>query len=149
MDLFAVLDQVIELLRRRGRVTYSALRLQFGLNDEQLAVLKEELIDAQQLVHDEEGRILVWTGDTAAPPSSLLPSARHASRPVTQAVSVPQTNAPPRPPPRQGPNAASSRCCSAIWWTPPCWPASMTQKSGARWCGRIKTRDLRQGDRPL
>jgi hypothetical protein len=59
MDFYAVLDQVVELLRRRGRVTYGALRLQFGLNDEQLAVLKEELIDAQQLARDEEGRILV------------------------------------------------------------------------------------------
>ncbi len=74
MDFYAVLDQVVELLRRRGRVTYGALRLQFGLNDEQLAVLKEELIDAQQLTRDEEGRIL---------------------EPVTQAVSLPQTIAPP------------------------------------------------------
>ena len=29
MDLFAVVDQVIELLRRRGRVSYRALKLQF------------------------------------------------------------------------------------------------------------------------
>jgi hypothetical protein len=62
MDFFAVVNQVIELLRSRGRVSYGALRLQFGLNDEQLAVLKEELIDAQQLARDEAGRILVWTG---------------------------------------------------------------------------------------
>jgi class 3 adenylate cyclase len=90
-----VLDQVVDLLRRRGRVTYGALRLQFGLNDEQLAVLKEELIDAQQLARDEEGRILVWTGDADVPPSSLRPSAQQASQPVTQAVSLPQTIAPP------------------------------------------------------
>jgi class 3 adenylate cyclase len=95
MDFYAVLDQVVELLRRRGRVTYGALRLQFGLNDEQLAVLKEELIDAQQLARDEEGRILVWTGDADVPPSSLRPSAQQASQPVTQAVSLPQTIAPP------------------------------------------------------
>jgi class 3 adenylate cyclase len=95
MDFYAVLDQVVELLRRRGRVTYGALRLQFGLNDEQLAVLKEELIDAQQLARDEEGRILVWTGDADVPPSSLRPSAQQASQPVTQAVALPQTIAPP------------------------------------------------------
>jgi hypothetical protein len=29
MDLFAVVDQVIELLRSRGRVSYRALRVQF------------------------------------------------------------------------------------------------------------------------
>jgi hypothetical protein len=33
MDLLAVVDQVIELLRNRGRVSYQALRVQFNLND--------------------------------------------------------------------------------------------------------------------
>jgi TOMM system kinase/cyclase fusion protein len=95
MDFYGVFDQVVDLLRRRGRVTYGALRLQFGLNDEQLAVLKEELIEAQQVARDEEGRILVWTGEADVPPSSLRPSAQHASKPATQAVSLPQTIAPP------------------------------------------------------
>jgi TOMM system kinase/cyclase fusion protein len=95
MDFYGVLDQVVDLLRRRGRVTYGALRLQFGLNDEQLTVLKEELIDAQQLAREEEGRILVWTGDADVPPSPPRPSAQHASQPVTQEVSPPQTIAPP------------------------------------------------------
>jgi hypothetical protein len=31
MDLFAVADQVIELLRSRGRVSYRALQVQFNL----------------------------------------------------------------------------------------------------------------------
>src|SRR5262249_27230066 len=61
-----VLDQVIELLRSRGRVTYGALKLQFGLDNEQLEVLKDEIIAAQRLARDEEGRILVWIGDAQA-----------------------------------------------------------------------------------
>ena len=44
MDFVAVLDQVIALLRQRGRVTYRTLQLQFTLNDEQLAALKDELL---------------------------------------------------------------------------------------------------------
>jgi hypothetical protein len=36
MDLFKVLDQVIELLRSYRRVSYRALRVQFNLNDESL-----------------------------------------------------------------------------------------------------------------
>jgi hypothetical protein len=36
MDFYAVLDQAVELLRQRGRVTYRALKLQFMLDDEQL-----------------------------------------------------------------------------------------------------------------
>src|SRR5262245_47024481 len=63
MDFYAVLDQVIELLRSRSRVTYGALKLQFGLDNEQLEVLKDEIISAQRLATDEDGRILVWTGD--------------------------------------------------------------------------------------
>ena len=42
MDFYAVLDKVIELLRSRGRVTYGALKLQLGLDNEQFEVLKEE-----------------------------------------------------------------------------------------------------------
>jgi class 3 adenylate cyclase/tetratricopeptide (TPR) repeat protein len=64
MTFEEILDQAIAMLQRRGRLTYGTLRLQFGLNDEQLAVLKEELIDAQRLAVDERGNVLVWTGDT-------------------------------------------------------------------------------------
>ena len=44
MDFLAVADQVIELLRSRGRVSYRALKVQFHLDDEQLDALKEELL---------------------------------------------------------------------------------------------------------
>jgi hypothetical protein len=33
MNFFEILDQVIDPLRRRGRVTYRALQLQFRLDD--------------------------------------------------------------------------------------------------------------------
>ena len=68
MDLFAVVDQVIELLRRRGRVSYRALRVQFHLDDEGLDALKAELIAVQQLAVDQAGTMLVWTGDQEALP---------------------------------------------------------------------------------
>src|SRR5215813_507503 len=71
MDFYAVLDQVIELLRSRGRVTYGALKLQFGLDNEQLEVLKDEIISAQRIARDEEGRILVWIGDAQAVTSEV------------------------------------------------------------------------------
>ena len=69
MEFYAVLDQIIDLLRHRGRVTYRALKLQFGLDDEQLETLKEELLYAQQLAVDEENRVLVWVGDTGTVPT--------------------------------------------------------------------------------
>ncbi len=48
MDFYEVLDQVIDLLRSRGRVTYRALKLQFKLDDESLETLKDEIIKAQR-----------------------------------------------------------------------------------------------------
>jgi class 3 adenylate cyclase/predicted ATPase len=71
MDFYKVVDDVLELLRGRGRVTYRALKVQFQLADEQLEALKEEVIYAQQVARDEENRVLVWVGGTqeaASPP---------------------------------------------------------------------------------
>ena len=72
MDFYAILDQVIAILRQRQRVTYRALKVQFQLDDDALEALKEELIAAQHLAADEAGRILIWIGDagTTAPASS-------------------------------------------------------------------------------
>ena len=58
-----MVDQAIALLRQRGRVTYRALKRQFDLDDEALADLTEELMYGQRLAADEDGRVLVWTGD--------------------------------------------------------------------------------------
>src|SRR4029453_431028 len=70
MDLFAVVDQVIDLLQRRGRVSYRALRVQFNLDDEVLEALKAELIEVHQIAVDQAGTMLVWTGDGGTRPES-------------------------------------------------------------------------------
>ena len=49
MDFVAVVDQVIALLRQRGRVTYRTLKVQFHLDDDALEALKDELLYAQQV----------------------------------------------------------------------------------------------------
>src|SRR5262249_31277105 len=68
MEFEAVLEQTIALLQRQGRVSYGALKRRFQLDDTYLDDLKVELIEAQQLAYDENGRILVWTGETASQP---------------------------------------------------------------------------------
>src|SRR6266702_1327480 len=73
MTFEEILDQAITMLQRRGRLTYSTLRLQFQLDDEQLAALKDELLYSQPHVVDDAGRGLVWTGDTGVMPA-LAPS---------------------------------------------------------------------------
>lgn len=62
MDFYTMLDQVVELLRSRGRVTYRALKRQFNLDDEFLEDLKAEIIKGQRLAVDEDGVVLVWRG---------------------------------------------------------------------------------------
>src|SRR5262245_7989093 len=77
MDFYSVVDQAIALLRQRGRVTYRALKRQFALDDDALADLTEELLYGQRVAADEDGRVLVWTGDipmVTEPPSSLSPT---------------------------------------------------------------------------
>jgi predicted ATPase/class 3 adenylate cyclase len=76
MDFYAVIAQVIELLRSRERVSYRALKLQLQIDDETIEALKDELIYAQRVAVDEESRVLVWTGGVGATPASApTPSA--------------------------------------------------------------------------
>ena len=70
-----ILVQVLDLLQRQGRVSYRALKRQFGLDDDFIEDLKEELLFAHPVV-DAGGRGLVWTGDAAMPPTSILPAPR-------------------------------------------------------------------------
>jgi class 3 adenylate cyclase/predicted ATPase len=72
-----LLDQAIALLQRRGRVTYRTLKRQFELDDDVLEDLKEEIIYGQRLAVDEDGRVLVWTGDTSASEASAAASLPH------------------------------------------------------------------------
>jgi class 3 adenylate cyclase len=67
MSLYDVLDQVIELLKRRGRVTYRALKREFNLDDDFVEDLKEELLFSGHPVSDEDGRGLVWTEPMVEP----------------------------------------------------------------------------------
>ena len=62
-----LLDQAIAMLQRRGRVTYRTLKRQFQLDDDVLEDLKEGLIYGQRLAVDEDGRVLVWTGEVSSP----------------------------------------------------------------------------------
>jgi class 3 adenylate cyclase len=83
MDFYAILNQVVDLLRQRQRVTYRALQRQFKLDDAFLEDLKAELIEAEHLAADEEGRILVWLSAPEPSAASYVPQA--ASLPVPQA----------------------------------------------------------------
>ncbi len=74
-----ILEQAIEILQRRGRVSYRALRRQFDLDEDYLEDLKLEIIKVQRLAVDEDDEMLVWIGDTesaSSPPTSVPASAQ-------------------------------------------------------------------------
>ena len=66
MDFYEVLERVLALLQRHGRVTYQSLKRQFDLDNEYLEDLKDALLFTYP-VTDEDGRGLVWTGETGSP----------------------------------------------------------------------------------
>jgi hypothetical protein len=93
MEFYDVVGQVLKLLQRQGRVSYRALKRQFHIDDDYLGDLKAEIIEAQQLAVDEDGRILVWTGASGAssivvsvpatPEPTVVPSTDQNSEPLS------------------------------------------------------------------
>src|SRR5215467_8585723 len=73
MDFYAMLDQVVDLLRSRQRAIYRTLKRQFNLDDAALEDLKEELLFTHPHIVDEDDRRLVWTGDTRAASAASTP----------------------------------------------------------------------------
>jgi class 3 adenylate cyclase len=91
MDFTALRTQVIALLQREQRLSYRALQRQFTLDDEDLEALKDELIYAKRLAVDEDGRVLVWTGEASIAP----PTASPMPPPATPVISPAQDEAAP------------------------------------------------------
>jgi class 3 adenylate cyclase len=78
MTFDEILAQVLDLLQRERRLSYRAIKVRFGLDDDHLEALKDEIVEAKQLAVDERGRVLVWTGAPASAPSpaATMTSAR-------------------------------------------------------------------------
>jgi class 3 adenylate cyclase len=84
MTFDEVLAQVLDLLQRQGRVSYRALKRRFDLDDEYLEDLKAEIIQAQRLAVDEDGVVLVWSGEI--PPQQPSPAALVPQREAQTAI---------------------------------------------------------------
>jgi class 3 adenylate cyclase/predicted ATPase len=100
MDFYEVIGQVLALLQRQGRVSYRALKRQFGVDDAYIEDLKEEIIHAQRLAVDEDNRVLVWTGEAATAQAVNAHTAQPTPQPVVQAQPATQVEPlSPAPPP--------------------------------------------------
>ncbi len=99
MDFYEVVGKVKVLLQRQGRVSYRALKLQFNLDDDYIEGLKDELIKAQRLAIDEDGSVLVWTGETeVAPATASQPDQTSEPPPIQQDQSTKAKPPLPEPP---------------------------------------------------
>ena len=94
MEFYEVVKQAAALLQQQGKLTYRTLRRQFGLDDETLEDLKEELLFSHP-VADEDGRGLVWTGETGNAPEPTSQLTQPEPQPVVEAAQpVQQTSSP-------------------------------------------------------
>src|SRR5215831_1302851 len=97
MTFYEMLEQVIALLQRHGRVSYRALKVQFELDEDRLDLLKEELLYAQYPIADDHGRGLVWTGapggvqEPVSPQSTQQPAAQQDQSPHTEPPTEPRS----------------------------------------------------------
>src|SRR5215470_14892082 len=82
MTFKEVLDQVIDWLQHDQRISYRALKRQFALDDDYLDDLKVELIEVKQVAVDQEGTVLVWTGQAETAP----PAVTEATMPPERAL---------------------------------------------------------------
>src|SRR5205807_1225893 len=91
-----LLEQVLDLLQRRGRVSYWVLKRQLDLDDAYLAVLKAEIIDVHRLAVDQDGTMLVWTGGVVIAPATdqvrgpVSTAAPHPGPPCAPGATAPQ-----------------------------------------------------------
>ena len=92
MKFSEIVKQAVSLLQESQRITYRALKRKFGLDDDALEDLKRELIDAQRVAIDEDGKVLVWVGEgkVVSSQSSVLsfqPLTPHPQPPISYTLS--------------------------------------------------------------
>ena len=140
MTFNEVLSQTIAMLHQHGRVSYRALKRQFAIDDAFLEDLKSELIEVQQRAVDQDGTMLVWTGDTGAAVAPMSAPATSAAvpPPATRQAQEPLAYTPAylarrfsRPAVPWKGNASRSQCSllisKALW---SCWPTAIPRRPG-------------------
>ena len=72
MTFEEILNQALAMLQRQGRVSYRALKRQFGPDDAYIEDLKFEIIEVYRTAVDQDNTMLVWMGGQ---PSASAPAA--------------------------------------------------------------------------
>lgn len=69
MDIEQLIDEAVAILQRRGKISYSALKLGLSIDDDVMEVIRDELVDVMGVATDQDGKVLILaepeTDDTA------------------------------------------------------------------------------------
>src|SRR2546427_5692070 len=84
MTFDEILEQVIALLKRQGRVSYGALKRRFDLDDAYLEDLKGEILYVHESNIEADERGFTWTGATEDLQGTTSQSDRIAPQPVVE-----------------------------------------------------------------
>jgi class 3 adenylate cyclase/tetratricopeptide (TPR) repeat protein len=98
-----ILEQIITLLKRQGRVSYSALKRRFDLDDTYLDDLKDELLYVHEGEVEADERGFTWSGTTATVQPPISQPAQRSEAPTAQ--QEPSPPAAPQPPEPHPPDA--------------------------------------------
>ena len=78
-----ILRQTTENLRRRGKVSFRAIKRQFDIDDEYLKDIIYELVEIHGVAQTEDDRMLVWTA-----PAEEDPIGGHDTKPDSKSISA-------------------------------------------------------------
>ena len=106
MTFDEILEQVIALLKRQGRVSYGALKMRFDLDDEYLEILKEEILYVHESDVQVDERGFTWIGEPEAAPVSSPQPAQLSKQPTEPQEPPPVKPPPPEPPENPTPMTA-------------------------------------------
>jgi class 3 adenylate cyclase/tetratricopeptide (TPR) repeat protein len=88
MSFLETVRSVVTYLKDHGRVSLRALKLEYGLDDQSLELLIEELVDVIQVATLED-KFLTWNNRQGPEPSSNVDTAKPKSGTALEAISEP------------------------------------------------------------
>lgn len=59
MDIEQLIDEAVGILQRRGKISYSALKLGLSIDDDVMEVIRDELVDVLGVATDQDGKVLI------------------------------------------------------------------------------------------
>ena len=59
MEIERLIDEAANILRRRGKISYAALKVGLSIDDSTMEIIRDELVDVLEIAVDKNGKVLV------------------------------------------------------------------------------------------